>query len=178
MGFSQLEKDVLDKVKKDADKIVLKAKDEADKILIAVKNEAKTEEKQSAEELKRLTDMMHKREIASGKLEAKKSILQAKKEMIEKAFSETRAKLDKMSATERAKLNERLLKKAESQITVGRVYANDKDCKAIGAEARKISGGIIAESKDGLTMVDYSFDTLLADIKDKHIAEITEVLFK
>ena len=40
-----------------------------------------------------------------------------------------------------------------------------------------MTGGLIAENKDGTVRVDYSFDTMLQTIKENELQSINKVLF-
>ncbi len=179
MGFEQLEKDVLAKAEKNAEKILEEAKQEAAAIKDEVKKEAKAVEKDSEEEVKFIIDIMKKREIASSRLDTKKSLLMIKKELIGKVFDKAKSALDKkLKKPDRKKLIEELVKKAQEEIDVGVIYCNKVDMAFVdGAEEKDMVGGIIAESKDKTTMVDYSFETMIEDIKEKHISKITNILF-
>lgn len=180
MGFNQLQKDVLNNAQKEADKIILKAKDEADRMKIEVNSVNKKLKVKSNKEIKQITELMEKREIAGAKLTAKKKLLLTKKEMINKVFEEVKMKIDKnLTVQERKKIIDGFLAKAKTEIDIGNVYCNKKDATNItNAVIKEMLGGIIAESKDKTTLVDYSFETILKDLQEKHIADVTNILFK
>ena len=74
-----------------------------------------------------------------------------------------------------------LYRKAGSEIDIGKVYCNKKDSKmfkGVETSSTDIIGGLIAESKDGLIRVDYSFDTMLESIKENEIKGVVDALFK
>ena len=180
MGFDQLESAVLQKSKKDADKIISDAEARKKQILDEAKAEVSEMKKRSEDDLRQLIDMMEKKEIAQSQLEVKKMLLMTRKELIDRAFSEALKKIGRDLGKQESKvLLAKLLKKAEKEIDVGKVYCSKKDTELLKESAPgDMSGGLIAESKDGRTMVDYSFETRLEEIKDRHIAEITKMIFR
>jgi V/A-type H+/Na+-transporting ATPase subunit E len=180
MGFNQLQKDVLNNAQKEADKIIAKANDEAEKIKLELTKENKKLKNQGDAETKNMVELLQKREIAGAKIETNKKLLLAKKEMIDKVFEEVKTKITKnLSAIERKKIIDGFLTKAKTEIDIGNVYCNEIDSKNVtGAVQKEMLGGIIAESKDKTTLVDYSFETILEELKDKHIANVTNILFK
>ena len=69
---------------------------------------------------------------------------------------------------------------AKNDIEVAKIYCNKKDLKVLKdfkAEAADITGGLIAENKEGTVRVDYSFDTMLQNIKENELQSINKVLF-
>ena len=94
-----------------------------------------------------------------------------------------------MKTNEKEKLYQSLLKKAEKEIDVYAVYVNKSDFDVVKSIAKsilknkesikeeEILGGIIAENKDGTIRVDYSFDSLLEEFRQKSLADISEKLF-
>ena len=182
MGFAQLKKTIIDKAQKEADVIIKSAYKEAEDAKRKLELEMENLESRSKEEVQALTEMMENREIASASLEAKKAQLIAKKELIDQVFREAEEKLDKkLTSAQRRSIITNLLKKADSEIKVGKIYCNKKDLGHAGSRKKEeadILGGIIAEDKSGEVQVDYCFETLLSDIKDKNSAEITRILFE
>ncbi len=180
MGFEQLEKAVLQKTQKDAGAILGQAEKEKKEILAKADAEIKTMKKKSDEEVQQLIGMMEKKGIAQSQLEVKKMLLMVRKELIDRVFDEVSSRLSKsFSKIERKELLQNLRKKAEKEIDVGKVYCSKADLGMLkGAVAGDMSGGLIAESRDGRIMVDYSFETRLEEIKEKDIKEITGLLFR
>jgi vacuolar-type H+-ATPase subunit E/Vma4 len=177
MGFAELEKSVLEKARAEAKAITDGASKQAKAIIAEAEEKAKERKIEAQQKTKELCEQMEKKEIASGRLEAKKLLLLSRKAQIDMVFESL--DLEKaLSKAERKKILESLKKKAQGEIDVGKLYVSETDKDLVpGARPRPIMGGLIAESKDGTTMVDYSFDTMLEEIKSKHIAEMTGILF-
>jgi len=180
MGFKELEKTVFDKAEKKSDSIIREAEAKAKEIQLEANKENQLRQKKADEETRQLIEQIKKREIASGRLDAKKALLLTKKDLIEGVFSDVRTNLaKKMSKSDKKQILQKLNQKAASEIDVGSIYCNRADATLLkNATVQDMLGGLIAESKDKTTIVDYSFDTMIDDIKDKHIAEVTGILFK
>ncbi len=180
MGFEQLQKAVLQNAEKEAGKLLDQAEKEKKEMISKAEADVKALKKRSDEETQRLIEALQKKGIAQSQLEVKKMLLMARKEMIDRVFDEANRKLEKsLKKEERKELLLKLKKKAEKEIEVGKLYCARADMGFFkGAVSREISGGLIAESKDGTTMVDYSFGTRLEEIKEKNIKEITGTLFR
>ena len=142
--------------------------------------QAKEKEAVFKKQLESEVGLINKREAASARLESKKLYLSFRKEFIDESFSLVHEKLSKLPDSARAAHIKKLLEKAGSEIDVSVVQCNKKDCKFVSnfkvIEA-DILGGIIAESADGTLRVDYSYETLLAQLKDSLLPELNETLF-
>ncbi len=180
MGFDQLQKAVIQKAQKDAQNIIDSAQKEADLIKKKIKDDMDVFQKKSDEEINQIIDLMKKREIASSGLDAKKKVLLTKKTLIDNVFFEVKNSLNKkITKNQRKIIIESLVKKADGEIDVGEIQCTEQDAEFIKNPVQKeMLGGIIAKSKDKTTLVDYSFESMIDDIKDKHILQITNILFK
>lgn len=182
MGFNQLKQSITKETDKEADSVVKEAHKEADEAKRKLEIELDEKEKQAMEDAKATTEMMEKRELASAGLEAKKKKLIAKKELLEKTFEEAKNNIDKqLKKNERKELIQKLLEKAQKEIDVGKVYCNKIDAELVSGkkvEQKDMLGGIIAEDKTGEVIINYSFETLLEDIKNNQMSEITGILMK
>jgi len=180
MGFEKLEKAVLEKARKDADSIVSEAKKKADAVLEQARQEADRAAEKYKSETKRLVEQIRNREIASGRLDAKKLMLQSKKELSEKVFLKAAKDIPKkLTKAQKQKILTKLVDNAKAQMDVGQIFCSKDDIALVpGAKAKDILGGVIAESKDGTTMIDYSFETMLQDVREKNIAEVSAILSK
>lgn len=182
MGFTQLKKTIMDKAEAEADSILKSAHKEAEDSKRKIEVEMDERLEKVNNELKSSISMMENRELAAANLESKKRLLITKKEMIEKVFSEVNKDLGKkLTKQERKAIISKLMEKASNEIQIGKVYCNKIDKELCGfpkCVEKDILGGIIAEDKSGKVLVDYSFETILQDIKEKNIAKVTDILFK
>ena len=106
--------------------------------------------------------------------------LEEKKKAIETVFEKVRENLVSLKAPKRKEHIKRLVEKAKKEIDVKYVYCNKTDKKPMGAiktQEAEILGGIIAENKKKDVRVDYSYETLLEDIKEKYLQDLGNKLF-
>jgi len=180
MGFEQLEKAVIDKANKEAEAIIKEARKQAKDILGRTKKECDELQSRYQSETKRMLDMIERRELASSRLEAKKMMLQTKKQLLDTVFVNAKRDISKkLGNDEKAKVCQKLLAQANSELDVGKIFCSENDLSLFpDAQSKEMLGGLIVESKDGTTMIDYSFDSLLDDIKENNIAEVTAILTK
>ncbi len=111
-----------------------------------------------------------------------------KKKAVDKTFSDALKKLEKESSEDRRKRFQRILVKASDEMEVARVYCN-KLHESDAAEAIKaskinakisninISGGLIIENTEETVSLDYSYETLLQQIRESLLADIAAKLF-
>jgi len=180
MGLEKVKEEILSKARKQADAAIKEAQKKADAIIAEANAKATEEEKKGAEETKKLVEAMEKKELASAALESKKLELDAKKELIERVFSDVRQKVAKFTEKKRKEHIRKLLDKASKELEIGVVYCNAQDKGLVdGFEAKEadILGGVIVENKDGSVRIDYSYDALIDGLRDKHMQEVAEILF-
>ena len=90
---------------------------------------------------------------------------------------ETKKKIIKKGFSKHIK---KLLEKANDELKIGTIYCNKKDLSLLKGRKTKtveIIGGIMAESADGELRVDYSYETLLKQIKESLMPELNQILF-
>ena len=179
MGLESIKKDILDNAKKETARI------EAETALRIKEIEESSNKR--IEEIKAEIGESTKRRLAqitsTKTAEAKENIsillLEKKRVLIDAAISE--AKMEIIGSH-----NEQLLKKLLAKATkelgdIDKVYCRKEDIPLLNEVKtipKDIGGGIIAENKDGMIQIDYSYDSILSAVKDKHLQEIAEALFK
>ncbi len=182
MGLQEVKKKIVEEAERQAKLLLADADTEAKKIERAAKEEVekyKSELQQNAETMLKTAE---RKEHAAAEFEGKRILLDTKKALIEQVMGETTQRLQKLPSAERNKLLEKLMKKAAHEIDIKKVYVNEKDgaaakSKGIAVEKKAMLGGLIAETEDGKISVDFSFETLLEQLKHEHLREIGEVLF-
>ena len=180
MGIEEVKNQLIKEAEEKAQALLKEAELEVGKALSEVTTQLKQHREELSSKNLKLVESMKKKELAQAEFEGKKSLLDKKKEMIEQVLDVARNKLSSMSGGEKKKLNEKLLKEASSEIKVKTIYTAKGDSfkkKGIKSVEADIVGGVIAETEDGKVSVDLSFETLLDQIREEHLQEISEVLF-
>ncbi len=180
MGLEKVKERVLEEARQKAKARIDSAKAEAKEIMKSFSNQAREKEAFLKLQLEAEGASIKRRETAAAKLESKKLLLAFRKDFIEGIFSLAREKLAGLPESERASQIKKLLEKASSEIEVAVVYCNKKDARYVsGCKVKEadVTGGIIAESSDGSLRVDYSYETMLEQLKDLLLPELDRLIF-
>lgn len=181
MGLEELKKEILEKSQKQAESIIKNAMQEAAKIEQDSKKQIEELKKKHLIEEERMIEASERKEISSANFEVKKLLLQKKQKIIDTAFAETIHQIKKLDASKNREIFSRLLQKASGQIEIATLYINMKDkdlAKDYSWLNADIIGGFAAENKDKSVRVDYSYDTLLQSVRNRHMSEVVKILFK
>lgn len=179
MGLEKVKERVRHEARLKADATLKSARAEAASILAAAGKDGDSDEFE--EKLSSEAGFIRKREEAAGRLEAKKMLLAFRKDFVDGVFSSVRERLAGLPDSVRREHLKKLLEKASSEIKVGTVYCSKKDGKYVKGRTVKetdLLGGLIAESPDGLLRVDYSYDSILKQVKDAMLPELNKFLFE
>lgn len=183
MGLEKVKQEILENAKKDADAISDAANAEAKAIMKAAEKQMQDYGKMVAEDEGKTAELVERREVASAELELQKQMLTAKNELIEGVFAKVREKLKTKSDKGREADIRALLRAASQEMGVAAVQCSARDMKFLEDNRLKIArndsmlGGIIAETQDGKLRVDYSYDTLLGQVKSKVLSNVAKKLF-
>lgn len=181
MGLEQVKSEIIKEAEKKAVKLVADSQVVGKSFKKEATEKLKDYEESVIAETKKEIIAMEKREEASQKLEAKKMLFEAKKELLQEVIEGARKKISSSSAKQKARIISKLLLKAKNEIHVSYIYCNKDDVKLLKGngkvEAGDISGGMIAENKQKTVRIDYSVDTILDQIADKHLQDVAKILF-
>lgn len=180
MGLETVKEEIIRNAKQQKEALLAEAREETSRIIKDAEKKIAGMKEKSEAETKRAISVIKRQELASAELESKKMLLEAKKELIESVFAEVRKRLESLDAKKREAYINKLLEKAKSDIDVATVYCNKKDIKLVkdyNTDTIDIIGGLIAENKDETVRVDYSFYTMLQNIKENELQSINKVLF-
>jgi len=184
MALDKVVGDITESARKDADQIVQAAEKERESVLAQAKKRAddaqKVRQKQLEEALKRL----RQQELSSAELEAKRLLLNARKEMLDIVFQDTLLKLSKLSDADKTRLYARILSKAIKVIPNPKVYCPVGESKLLAGIAGlqsvqeiEMDAGLVLESGDGMVRLDYRFKTLLDGIWERELKNVSNALF-
>jgi V/A-type H+-transporting ATPase subunit E len=180
MGLEEVKEEIIRKAKDTAEEIISEGRKEAERIADEAKEKIRAKRKEIEAELKKIESAIKKKEIASSELEIKKMFLEEKKRAIENVFGEAKKKLGTLGESQRKEHVRRLIEKAQKEIDVACIYCNKKDKKFIKdfrVAEDDILGGIIAEDEKGDVRVDYSYETILGNVKERYLQNIGKILF-
>jgi len=180
MGLEALKEEIIKNAKEQEVALISEARREANRIQKEAEKKIEELKEKNEAETKRMIDVIKKQEIASVELENKKIILDAKKQIIDRVFDEAKNRLENLEDKKREIYIKKLFEKTENEIEIGYIYCNKNDAKflkGLNVETVNIIGGLVAENKERNVRVDYSFETILQDIKEKELQNINKMLF-
>jgi V/A-type H+-transporting ATPase subunit E len=184
MALDKVVADILESAKKDADQLIGSAEKDRAATLKAAEDsiaaKRKEQEKRLAEAIKRL----RQQEISSAELEAKRIVLNARKEILDSVFESTLKEMSSLSDADRAKLYAKIMAKGIKVIPDPRVYCPKGDGTLLAGVKgpssvveTNMSAGLVLESKDGLVSLDYRFKTILEGIWEQELKNVSNLLF-
>ncbi len=146
-----------------------------------IERSQKTEEKDLQDLLKRLRTQ----ELSSAELEAKKVVLNQRKEYLERTFRESLHDLSTMSPKEKSGLYKKIIAGGKKTIHHPKVFCPKGEADLLaglrGCESLTeidMESGLILESEDGLVRLDYRFKTILESIWEKELKNVSNILFE
>lgn len=175
-------KDITDVAETKASEINAEADAEASRIIEEARQAAK---KMMGERLARAEDdiqQLRRQEISSANLEVKRTMLNARKDLLEKVYERTIEKIGSMPETKEEELLKAILSANESSGT--RIYSNSES----EALVRKLSsleyggnidciGGVVIENKDGTIKLDYTYDIIFKNVYEQNLKNTSDILF-
>lgn len=145
---------------------------------IAAKRLAQQKELEAA--LKRLKQQ----EISSAELEAKRIVLNAKKDVMDRSFQEALSSLLNMDEGNRGRMYRKILEGGKTVIHSPKVYCPRGESKLISGvaglgkvEETDMEAGLVLEDASGNVRLDYRFRVILESVWDKELKNVSNILF-
>lgn len=145
---------------------------------IAAKRLAQQKELEAA--LKRLKQQ----EISSAELEAKRIVLNAKKDVMDRSFQEALGSLLNMDEGNRGRMYRKILEGGKTVIQSPKVYCPRGESKLISGvaglgkvEETDMETGLVLEDASGNVRLDYRFRVILESVWDKELKNVSNTLF-
>lgn len=192
MALDAVVGEIRDKGKNEAAAIIKEAKAEADRILAEAGEKAVAIKTTAEEEANRQSAQIITRETAAANLAVKREVLNAQKDLLDKVRNSTVEAIDALPEDFHKKAVRELCKIAAKELGEGVFYCNARDKAAAEsaiaelktlsgftlAGTKEISGGVIAESKDGQLQLDFSYGSCLGEVWENGLKDASEALFK
>ncbi len=177
--------EIISIAKKEADGIKNAAKKEAEGIMQSVNESIEEKQRFAGRQTQNIVEAMAKKELASAKLEEKRLVLDAKKDVIEKVYDELENKVIAIDKKTKEKAYSKLVKNAKQEFEPAYIYARKEDIAIVKKLAKKakvieedILGGLIFENSERTVRLDKSFDSALAALKSENIKDVSKILFE
>lgn len=182
MGLDNVVNDILEQARSE----VAAIEKAADEEVAAIINEAKAKADEMAQkrqaEVDAQIDRMHRQEISSAHLDIKRAALNAKKDVLDSVYQTVMDEISSMPDGKNADLLKAIIDKYGSSGT--RIYSNGRDAKLV-QEMSELTfageidclGGVVIENDDGTVRLDYTYDTILADVSEQNLKPVSDILF-
>jgi V/A-type H+-transporting ATPase subunit E len=182
MALDKVVGDILDSAKADADKSIKSAEEEKSSILKAADESIAVKGKERDKELQDALRRLRQQEISSAELEAKRIVLNAKKEMLDKSFQATLKELKALDKDTKSELYGKIIADSKKVISNPKVYCPRGEKPLLAGKADNVietdmDVGLVLESASGDIRLDYRFRSLLESVWEKELKNISAVLF-
>ncbi len=180
MGLKELKQEILREAEKEADEILKTARLEAENIAKMARAEADSFSEIASQESKSEMELLERRERASAEFEAKKMVMQKKREILERLLAGSRTALESMPEKKRKGHINSFLRLASSRMECGHIICSQKDSgflKGYPAETGDIAGGIIVENRERTERIDLSYGAILERILEDEFPAISKIIF-
>ena len=180
MGLETVKEEILGNAKEKADSIIGEGRKEAAKLLEEARKKADQMKENSEIEAKKMMDTIKRQEIAAAELESRKTVMESKKQVLQKLFEQVKDKIAGMDDKKRELFLKKLLDRSKNELEIATIYCNRKDSKffkGINVQNIDIIGGFIAENREGTIRIDNTFEALVDSLRDSEMQEINKTLF-
>ena len=182
MGLETVVKDITDVANAEASKINADADAEVSNILDEARQSAK---KIMGDRLAKSEDDIKKlrqQEISSANLEVKRKMLNARKEVLDKVYSQTTDLIANLPSSKNEELLKAIIDKYQG--SGAKIYSN-KDSEKLVTKLSSLAyagnidciGGVVIENENGTIRLDYTYDIILDSVNDMSMKQISDILF-
>jgi len=184
MALDKVVKDIIDSARREAGALIKHAEEERETILRHADEENITMRKAQERELDEILERLRRQEISSAELEAKKIILNKKKEILDRTFEEALSELSTMPPSDKQRIYRKSIDAARRDIPRPRVYCPSGEAALLvgmegpfSVDEMDMETGLIFENEDGTVRLDYRFRTILEIIWERELRNVSETLF-
>lgn len=184
MALDKVVTDIIESAEGEASQLISEAEKERQAIMSDADAKISEMRKSKEKELENTLKRLRKREISSAELEAKKIVLNRKKELLNKTLEETLEDLSSMSSEKKVELYEKIVANSQDEISDPVVYCPVGESTLLegmaGATSVKetdMEEGIILENSEGTLRLDYRFRNILESIWETELKEVSDILF-
>jgi V/A-type H+-transporting ATPase subunit E len=192
MSLDTVVEDIRDEARARANEIKSEGEERADEIISEAKRDAEEIRQQAERDAERRIEQEREQRISGAKLEAKQERLDARREVIEEVREDVEARIAAIDGDERAELTRTLLDVAAKEFSdanVVHVHGRADDEELLEAiledydgfdlgESIECLGGVAVEAEESRVRVSNTFDSILEEIWDDNLREISARLFE
>jgi V/A-type H+-transporting ATPase subunit E len=191
MSLDTVVEDIRDEARARADETREAGEERADEIVSEAERDAEEIVSDAEREVERAIEQEREQELSGAKLEAKQARLEARREILEEVHDDVEAQIESLEGDEREELTRSLLDAAAEEFDAESVRVRGAECDAellesivadydgfeVG-EPIDCLGGIVVESDESRVRVNNTFDSVLEDVWEENLREISARLFE
>jgi V/A-type H+-transporting ATPase subunit E len=192
MSLDTVVEDIRDEARARAEEIRAEGDERAEEIVSEAEQEADDIREEAEREVEKTIEQEREQKLSSAKLEAKQERLEARREVLEEVRDDVEAQIADISGDEREELTRTLLDGAAEEFDEAdtvRVHGREDDQELLESVVADYDGfevgdpvdclgGVVVESEESRVRVDNTFDSVLEDVWDDNLREISARLFE
>ncbi len=182
MGLDAIVEEIKAKGRAEAGKISEETSLEVSKITREAQAAASKLKAAKEEAVRKEIERLRQQELSSANLEVKKAKLNARKEILDEVYEQAKESVKKLPAEKNQKLLKSIIEKNEHNNA--KIYSRDKDkvtvkklIKLEYAGEIECIGGVVIENADGTEVLDFRYDTILKNVSEQSLKQVSDVLF-
>jgi V/A-type H+-transporting ATPase subunit E len=189
MSLETVAEDIREQARARAEEIREQAESEADEIIAEAEADADQIREQRLDEVERTIEQERDQRRSSAKLEAKQARLEARREVLQSVREEVESEIAAIEGEQREELTRALLEAAMTEFEgEAEVYGRPDDRELLDGLVEEYDdlsyggeydclGGVVVESEQSRVRVKNTFDSILADVWEENLREISTKLF-
>ncbi|MEF8813311.1 MAG: V-type ATP synthase subunit E [Halovenus sp.] len=192
MSLETVAEDIREQARARADEILDSAETEAEEIRESARADAEEIREERMAEVEREVAQEREQTLSGAKLEAKQARLEARREMLQSVHEDVEREIASLDGEQRRELTKALLDAAAAEFDGDgsvSVYGRPDDRALIEellaeydgfeyAGERECLGGVVVESEASRVRVKNTFDSILEDVWEDNLREISTRLFE
>lgn len=189
MSLDTVVEDIKAQARERAAEIREEAEREAETIIEEAEADAEEIREERLAEVERTIEQEREQRVSSAKLEAKQQRLSVRRDIIQDVREAVEEAIVELEGDERADLTETLLEATLAEFDdTAQVYGRADDQELLEslladrdgeyAGEYECFGGVVAESEESRVRVNNTFDSILEDVWEDELRELSELLFE
>lgn len=184
MALDTVVENIMEGARAKAGELIQEAEKEKATILQQANDKVSAKKLAQQKEMEISLKRLKQQEISSAELEAKRIVLNAKKDVMDRSFQVALSSLLNMDEGNRSRMYRKILDGGKTVIKSPKVYCPRGESKLIsgvaglgGVEEIDMETGIILEDATGTVRLDYRFRVILESVWDKELKNVSNMLF-
>jgi V/A-type H+/Na+-transporting ATPase subunit E len=185
MALDKVANEILESARQEAETRVQDAEKERARILLDSDQKIDKMRKAEEKELQETLHRMRRQELSSAELEAKKIVLNKRKELLSRTFDEMLKELSTMDPKEKSAAYKKILADGKKTIQRPKVFCPKGESDLLaglrGCESlteTNMESGLILENADGTVRLDFRFQSILETVWDHELKKVSNILFE